>query len=239
MTLIPIPASLRNAAKSIGCLACDGSRMRGVPFVFGGRRLLESMGADHTIAGLHISEWAAIVNAVTVVILALVNICYLKIARDQTRAASIQARESQRQADVAMENLKLAKAQAHQQAAQELTTAIALLRGIILDVALWLPIVKEQGKTAPSTVRLVPDGWPLIVFHASRVSREHREKALAIHGMLANANYHITRFLASHEPLLLEPAYTHLVNVEAELNELIAELETFERRDQASICEKC
>jgi hypothetical protein len=133
-----------------------------------------------------------------------------------------------------MENLKLAKAQADQQAAQELTTTIALLRGIVLDVAFWLPIVKEQGKTAPSTVRLVPDGWPLIVFHASRVSRELREKALAIHGMLANANYHITRFLASHEPSILEPAYIHLVNVEAELNELIAELETFERRESKS-----
>ncbi|GEM_PF-4136421 len=107
------------------------------------------------------------------------RLCYLKIASDQTKAASIQALESQRQADVAMENLKLAKAQADQQATQELTTTIALLRGIILDVAFWLPIVKEQGKTAPSTVRLVPDGWPLIVFHASRVSPELREKAPA------------------------------------------------------------
>lgn len=192
------------------------------------------MGADHRVAGLHLADWAAIVNAATVVILAVVNICYRKIASDQTKAANIQARESQRQADVAMENLKLAKAQADQQAAQELTTTIALLRGIILDVTFWLPIVKDQGKTAPSTVRLVPDGWPLIVFHASRVSHELREKALAIHGMLANANYHLTRFLASREPSLLEPAYTQLVHVEAELNELIADLETFEKREQIS-----
>ncbi len=68
----------------------------------------------------------------------------LKIARDQAEAASAQAKERQRQADLAMENLKLAKAQAEQQAAQELTTTIAILRGIVVDVAFWLPIVKEN-----------------------------------------------------------------------------------------------
>ena len=120
MNLILILESLRNAARSIDCLTASWCRMSGTLFLVGGHRLLESIGPDHTIAGFHISEWAAIVNAATVVILALVNICYLKIARDQTKAASIQARESQRQADVAMENLKLAKAQAAQQAAQEL-----------------------------------------------------------------------------------------------------------------------
>jgi hypothetical protein len=44
--------------------------------------------------------------AVTVVILVFANIYYLKTARDQAEAASPQAKESQRQADVAMENLK-------------------------------------------------------------------------------------------------------------------------------------
>ncbi|HEY4050051.1 MAG TPA: hypothetical protein VGM27_24580 [Acidobacteriaceae bacterium] len=187
------------------------------------------MGADHTVLGLNISDWVAIVNAVTVLILVFVNIYYLKIARDQAEAARAQAKESQRQADVAMENLKLAKAQAEQQAAQELTTTIAILRGLVVDVSFWLPIVKEKGKTAPSTVRLVPDDWPLVVFHAGRVSAEFREKALAVHSMLANANYHITRFLASHEPSLLEPAYANLVNVGDKLHEVIAALENFEK----------
>jgi hypothetical protein len=190
---------------------------------------LKVMGADHTILGLNISEWAAIVNAVTIVILVFVNMYYLIIARDQVEAARAQAKESQRQADVAMENLKLAKAQAEQRAAQELTTTIAILRGIVVDVAFWLPIVKENGKTAPSSIRLVPDDWPLVVFHAGRVSGELREKALAVHAMLANANYHITRFLASHEPSLLEPAYTNLVKVGDELNQVIAVLENFEK----------
>jgi hypothetical protein len=143
------------------------------------------MEAGHTVIGLHVSEWTAIVNAVTVVILAFINIYYLKIARHQSKAANIQARESQRQADVAMENLKLAKAQAEQQAAQELTTTIAILRGIAVDVAFWLPILRDRGKTAPSTVRLVLHDWPLIVFQASRVSPELREKAFAIRNMLA------------------------------------------------------
>lgn len=187
------------------------------------------MQTDHTILGLNISEWAAIVNAVTVVILVFVNIYYLKIAKHQAEAARIQAIESQRQADVAMKNLKLATTQAEQQAAQELTTVIAILRGIGVDVAFWLPIVKDNWKTAPSTVQLVPHDWPLVVYHAGRVSIELREKALTVHSMLANANYHITRFLASREPSLLEPAYGNLVKVTDELNQVIAVLENFEK----------
>jgi hypothetical protein len=96
-------------------------------------------------------------------------------------------------------------------------------------VAFWLPILRDHGQTAPATVRLVPEDWPLIVFHASRVSPELREKALAIHNRLANANYHITRFLASREPSLLDPAYANLETVEVELNELIDVLENFEK----------
>jgi hypothetical protein len=113
------------------------------------------MQAGHAILGLNISEWAAIVNAVTVVILVFINIDYLRIAKHQAEATHAQAKESQRQADVAMENLKLAEAQAEQLAAQELTT-VAILRGIVVDVTFWLPIVKENWKTAPSSVRLVP-----------------------------------------------------------------------------------
>jgi hypothetical protein len=85
MNLIPVPVPLTNAAKLIE-LHISRCRMRGSLFFVGGRRLLESMGADHT-AGLHISDWAAIVNAATVVILAVVNICYLKIASDQTKGS--------------------------------------------------------------------------------------------------------------------------------------------------------
>ena len=56
-----------------------------------------------------------------------------------------------------------------------------------------------------------------------------QQKALAIHSSLANANYHVIRFLASREPSLLEPAYTNLVNVRDELHQVIAVLENFER----------
>ena len=87
------------------------------------------MQTTHRFVGLDIAEWAAIVNAGTVVILVFINAYYLKIAKRQTEAAMAQAKESQRQADAAMENLKLAKAQAQQQAVQELTIIISMLRG--------------------------------------------------------------------------------------------------------------
>ena len=79
------------------------------------------MQATHRLLGLDITELFAIVNAGTVVILVFITIYYLKIAKRQTEAAIAQAKESQRQADVAMENLRLSRAQAQQQAVQELT----------------------------------------------------------------------------------------------------------------------
>jgi len=191
------------------------------------------MQATHRFLGLNIAELAAIVNAATVVVLIFINAYYLKIARRQTEAAVAQAKESQRQADAAMENLKLAKAQAQQQAVQELTIVIAMLRGIAADVEFWKPIVKEHWNTAPSTVRLVPDDWPLVVYHAGRVSRDLRKRVLDLHATLTNANYQIARFLsappASRDPSILNPAYTNLVNVTPELEYVIRALEDFER----------
>jgi hypothetical protein len=109
---------------------------------------------------LNVSEWASLVNAVTVVILVIINAYYLKIAKAQVEAANAQARESQRPAGAATENLKLSQAQVQQQAAHELTTVLSLLHGVIADVAFWTPIVKERWNTAPATVRLVPDDSP-------------------------------------------------------------------------------
>ena len=76
------------------------------------------MQSAHRFLGLDVSEWAAIVNASTVVILVLINAYYLKIAKRQAEAAMVQAKESQRQADAAMENLRLSKAQAQQRTTQ-------------------------------------------------------------------------------------------------------------------------
>jgi hypothetical protein len=191
------------------------------------------MQATHRLLGLDITELAAIVNACTVVILVFVNAYYLKIAKRQTEAAMAQAKESQRQADAAMENLKLAKAQAQRQAVQELTIVIAMLRGVAADVEFWKAIVKEHWNTAPSTVHLVPEDWPLVVYHNGRVSAELRKKVLDLHATLANANYQITRFLSapvtSRDPSILNPAYTNLVNLTPELDYIIQVLEDFER----------
>jgi hypothetical protein len=191
------------------------------------------MQSAHRLLGLDVSEWAAIVNAATIVILVLINAYYLKIAKRQAEAAIVQAKESQRQADAAMENLRLAKAQAEQRTAQELTIVVSMLRGVAADVEFWKPIVKDQWNTAPSTVRLVPDDWPLVVYHAGRVSTELREKVLDMRAALANADYQIARFLSapvtSRDPSILKPAYTNLVNVTPVLAHVIQVLEVFER----------
>ena len=109
----------------------------------------------HSLLGLDITELTAIVNAGTVVILVFINIYYL-IAKRHTEAAIAQAKERQRQADVAMENLRLSKAQAQQQAVQELTIVISMLHGVAADVEFWKPIVKVHWNTAPRQFDLSP-----------------------------------------------------------------------------------
>jgi len=37
-----------------------------------------------------------------------------------------------------------------------------MLRGVAADVEFWKAIVKEHWNTAPSTVHLVPEDWPLV-----------------------------------------------------------------------------
>jgi hypothetical protein len=169
----------------------------------------------------------------TVVVLVFINVRYLRIAKLQAEAANAQARESQRQADAAMESLKLLKAEAQQRTAQELSRVIAILRGMSADVALWKPIVKERWGTAPSTIHLIPDDWPLVVYYAGTVSPELREKALDVYTKLANANYQITQFLstliASRNPSILEPAYLNLENATPDLMYVIGVLESVEQ----------
>jgi hypothetical protein len=182
---------------------------------------------------LDVTEWASIVNAATVIILVVINAYYLKIAKRQTEAAIAQAKESQRQADAAMETLRLSKAQAHQQAEQELTIVVSMLRGIAADVEFWKRVVKERWEAVPPTVHLIPDDWPLAVYHAGRLSPELREKALDIRAMLANANYHIARFLSAppgaRDASILDPAYENLVKVTPELHHIIEALSDLER----------
>jgi hypothetical protein len=52
------------------------------------------MQSDHTLMGLNVSEWALVLNAVTVMILVIINAYYLKIAKAQAEAANAQAKES-------------------------------------------------------------------------------------------------------------------------------------------------
>lgn len=191
------------------------------------------MSSTHGFLGWGVTEWASIVNAATVVVLVVINAYYLRIAKRQTEAAIAQAKESQRQADAAMETLRLSKAQAQQQAVQELSIVVSMLRAIDADVEFWKRVAKEHWDVVPSTVHLIPDDWPLAVYHAGRISPELREKALDIRAMLANANYHIARYLnappGARDASILEPAHTDLVKVTPELQHLIEVLSDLER----------
>jgi hypothetical protein len=77
--------------------------------------------------------WTAagtVANAVIVLALAIINFLYMRSAKRQADAARFQAEQSHRQADAAMESLRLLKAQMDQAKMRELLGALAVFRHI-------------------------------------------------------------------------------------------------------------
>src|ERR1700730_9392667 len=98
----------------------------------------------------------------TVLILVFANIYYLKIARDQAAAAGAQAKESQRQA------------------AQKLTTTIAILRGILSACLSGCGSLRKTGRQLrPPCDSCQMTGRSSCITPAA-VPPEFRVKALAV-----------------------------------------------------------
>ena len=192
---------------------------------------------SHNFLGLPLSDWAAIatlVNGVTVVILVVINILYLRSANRQALAASAQARESQRQADAASESLKLLQSQLSEQNHRELVQAMSVLNEVKLSVMFWTDITDNKWGTAPDEVHLLPDDWSLVLLQAGRVSQELRGEVLEAFRMVGNAQYQISSFLGvplnARDSRLMPPAHLNLVNAMPKLVNVTGMLELAEKQ---------
>src|SRR5258708_7388704 len=160
-----------------------------------------------TLLGLTLNDWAAIatmVNGVTVVVLVVVNILYVRTANRQTQAALTQAqaalaqaKEGQRQADSASESLRLLKAQLSDQSHRELVRAISILDEVQNEVMFWTGITDNKWGMAPANVNLLPDDSTIVLLQAGRISLELRKEVGETFRMIANANYQIPEFLVA------------------------------------------
>ncbi len=187
---------------------------------FKGARIPPEM---HTFCGLRIEEWAAIINLIVVTVLAVINFFYMKSAKKQ-------ATESQRQADAAMESLRLLKAQTEAQNAQELVRAITILHAVMSDVMIWLDVIeKHQWGIPPLTVKLLPDDWSVVVYQTGKVSASLRTDVNSLEKFLTDANSQISQFLArpieSRGEQLLREAQPNLELAATYLSKIIETLE--------------
>lgn len=146
---------------------------------------------------LTIEEWAAIVNLIVVTVLAVINFFYLRSAQAQTSATIKMAEESKKQADAAMESLRLLRSQVEQTNAEELARVLTVLRSIQIDVQFWLETTSNLGILRP-VIKLVPDSFPAIVYQAGRISPSLREKVKSLEEEnLLIAESLIGRFIAT------------------------------------------
>lgn len=149
---------------------------------------------------------------------------------EQAQNAQKQVVESQRQADAAMESLRLLKTQTEARDAQELVRAITVLRSIRSNVLIWLNVIdKHTWGVPPLTVKLIPDDWPAIVYQSGKISAELRKDVESLEGFLTDANAKISQFLArgieQRSEQLLRLAQVSLVTADPYLAKIIDALE--------------
>jgi hypothetical protein len=182
-------------------------------------------------------NWIQALSAAALVVLTFLSLLVLRgYARDtktiadksveQSQNAQKQVAESQRQADAAMESLRLLKAQTEARDAQELVRAIAVLRSIRSNVIIWLNVIdKQTWPVPPLTVKLMPDDWSAIVYQSGKVSATLRNDVELLEGFLADANAKISQFLArgieQRSEQLLRLAQVSLVSADHYLAKII------------------
>lgn len=188
------------------------------------------MQPNHTILGFSLEEWAAIatfVNGVTVLVLVVINILYL-------RSTNKQVKEARRQADVASDSLKLLKEQSNQKDAQELIRVIAILHDVRNDVNFWQPIVKDKwGMWPEKPVNFFPGDWSAVVYQAGQISAELRNDVKVLETFLSNATYQMQLFLSGQvnyrDATLMPLAWGNLENCRPFLNKIINIFESYEQ----------
>jgi hypothetical protein len=125
-----------------------------------------------------VSSW---INAVTVVVLAIVTWRYAKSAKRQAEAAESQARAAAKQAEVAERQLAILQSELEQQAG----VALARLKEDIAELGQianhWFQQMTIWNLLTPHPgVDLLPAGWGVSLEHARRMSRELHEELLVL-----------------------------------------------------------
>ncbi len=137
------------------------------------------------------------VNAVTVVVLALITWRYAKSAKRQAEAAESQARAATKQAEAAERQLAILQSQIQEQAG----VALATLRENVAELGQtanhWFQRLILWGQLTPqSGVDLLPSEWAVSLEHARRISPDLFQELLALQRSSKRASLMIDQFTA-------------------------------------------
>lgn len=182
-------------------------------------------------------DWTAtgtVANAVIVLALAVINFFYMRSAKRQADSANAQAEQSRRQADAALESLRLLKAQMEKTEKRDLLHAILALRGIRYSLNYWKPFVTDQwGMMPDKSPQLLPLDWAFVAQIVNRDAPNLRDDALLLEQVLSNAEYQIKMFQSKppnyRDASLMPLARTNLQSSTPPLNKLLNHLEARER----------
>jgi hypothetical protein len=149
------------------------------------------MQSEHIVWRLTPTEWTAIgtvVNAGVVIVLAVINIFYLRSARRQADAATKQADAARGQAEAASQSIRLLQAQMDDQARLNLIQTVTDLRAMHVALADLPRILRHDWGTLPKSVRLLPAHWASMVHVIEKNAPDERPRLSVIETTLLAAN---------------------------------------------------
>jgi hypothetical protein len=109
--------------------------------------------------------------------------------------------QSQRQADAAIESLKILREKSIYEDEQQIIRACDLLQASQREVLTWRGFMKDKWGMAPSSARLLPDDWSMIVYQAGKISVDLAKRVTEVGNRIAEANAKINNFL------IVDPTY--------------------------------
>lgn len=157
------------------------------------------------------------VNAVTVVVLALITWRYARNAKRQADASESQAKAAMKQAEAAERHLAILQSQIEEQAGRALATLKENIAELKEAADHWFERMLSWGQLTPQTaIDLLPGEWPTSLEHARRMSanlyqdlmtlqRSSRRVSLLINQLSTKAaNYRSQAEVEEIKKLLLE-----------------------------------
>ena len=159
----------------------------------------------------------------------------------QLDVLSQQAGETRRQADAALESLRLLKFQSEEQQLRELWRVLPILDDIQGQVRYWKSLFDDnKWNSVNKASKIMPTDFSSVLTQAARHSNELWIEVREAFQMLTNADYQIDRFYSEDKPSyrqdsLRTAAHQNLNNAEPKLTSIVGGFKIFEEKERTRL----